>query len=195
MITAYELKNRPCCRFFYKIPYFVKNLALLVLLSAILLPIYFAHFRKESLGYQTIYKLLMGLNSKTFNYLQANSEDALNLRPELKQLEAVGLNLKKFYTQCVSYSRTCKLKDVAKTWPALSKWRYQTDGYKYLAKKIGKHNSKVFVDEDATNDEDNFSGFSFKPDSVEYMQFTEFLSKMSSNAVGMTMRDTTTNLM
>ena len=69
MITAYELKNRPCCRFFYKIPYFVKNLVLLVLLSAILLPIYFAHFRKESLGYQTIYKLLMGLNSKTFNYL------------------------------------------------------------------------------------------------------------------------------
>jgi len=98
MITAYELKNRPCCRFFYKIPYFIKNLALLVLLSAILLPIYFAHFRKESLGYQSITRLLMGLNSKTFNYLQGNSEDALNLRPELKQLNAVGLNLKKFYT-------------------------------------------------------------------------------------------------
>ena len=94
----------------------------------------------------------------------------------------------------MSYSRTCKLKDVAKSWPAISKWRYQSDGYKYLAKKIGKHNSKVFVDADATNDEDNFSGFSFKPDSVEYMTFNEFLSKMSSNAVGMTMRDTTTSL-
>ena len=51
MITVYELKNRPTCRFFYKIPYFIKNLALMVLLGAILLPIYFAHFRKESLGY------------------------------------------------------------------------------------------------------------------------------------------------
>ena len=69
MITVYELKNRPFCRFFYKIPYFVKNLGLMILLVAILLPIYFAHFRKESLGYTTIYKLLMGLNSKTFNYL------------------------------------------------------------------------------------------------------------------------------
>ena len=98
MITAYELKNRPFCRFFYKIPYFIKNIALLVLLFAILLPIYFAHFRKESLGYQTVYKLLMGLNSKTFNYLQNNSEDALNLRPELKTLASVGLNVKTFYT-------------------------------------------------------------------------------------------------
>ena len=195
MITAYELKNRPCCRFFYKIPYFIKNLALLILLCAIMLPIYFAHFRKESLGYSSVYKLLMGLNSKTFNYLQANSEDALNLRPELKTLEAVGLNLKKFYTQCVSYSRTCKLKDVAKTWPALEKWRYQKDGYKYLAKKIGGHSTTVYVDEDATNEEDNFSAFSFKTDSVEIMKFTEFLGKMASNAVGMTMRDSTTSLM
>ena len=132
MITVYELKNRPTCRFFYKIPYFIKNLALLILLAAILLPIYFAHFRKESLGYTTIYKLLMGLNSKTFNYLQANSEDALNLRPELKSLSAIGLNLKTFYTQCVSYSRTCKLTEVAKAWPAFSKWRYETNAYMYL---------------------------------------------------------------
>ena len=98
MITAYELKNRRFCRFFYKIPYFIKNLVLLLLLTAILLPIYFAHFRRESLGYKTIYKLLLGLNSKTFNYLEANSEDALNLRPELKTLAATGLNVKTFYT-------------------------------------------------------------------------------------------------
>ena len=193
MITAYELKNRQCCRFFYKIPYFIKNLALLTLLTAILLPIYFAHFRKESLGYQTIYKLLMGLNSKTFNYLQANSEESLNLKPELKTLNSVGLNLKNFYTQCVSYSRTCKLTEVAKSWPAFKNWRYEANGYGYLAKKLGDIEASVYVDAEATNDEENFSGCSFKADTVEVMGFApEFLSKMTENAVGMTMRESGT---
>ena len=190
MITVYELKNRPVCRFFYKIPYFIKNLALLVLLAAILLPIYFAHFRKESLGYQTVYRLLMGLNSKTFNYLQSNSEDALNLRPELKVLNSVGTNLKTFYTNCVSYSRTCKITDVAQSWPAYEKWRYEKNGYSYLQKKIGSMETTVYVDDEATNDQENFSGYSFKPDTTEVMNFKdEFLRKMSTNAVGMTLRD------
>ena len=74
MITSYELKNRPFCRFFYKIPYFIKNLFLLCLLAAILIPIYFAHFRKESLGFTNVYKVVMGLNSKTFNYLYDNHD-------------------------------------------------------------------------------------------------------------------------
>lgn len=195
MITAYELKNRRCCRFFYKIPYFVKNLGLLLVLIAILLPIYFAHFRKESLGYNTIYRLLLGLNSKTFNYLQANSDDALNLRPELKTVPGVGLKFKYFYTNCVTYSRACKLSDVAKSWPAHHKWRYEKDGYEYLAKKLGDRTTSVYVDEEATNDEENFSSFSFKPDSVEIMKFgSEFLAKMTDNAVGMTMRDSSTGI-
>ena len=69
MITVYELKNRPFCRFFYKIPYFVKNLCLLLLLAAIMLTVYFAHFRKQKLSYTVIHKLFMGLNSHTFDYL------------------------------------------------------------------------------------------------------------------------------
>ena len=49
MITAYELKNRPTCRFLYKIPYFVKNIFLLLIMAGIMLPVYICHFRKESL--------------------------------------------------------------------------------------------------------------------------------------------------
>ncbi len=104
--------------------------------------------------------------------------------------------MKTFYTTCVSYSRTCKITDVAKSWPAFNKWRYQKDGYKYLAKTLGDINTSVYVDDEATNDEENFSGFSFKPDTVEVMTFgSEFLGKMTSNAVGMTMRDSNTNLL
>ena len=84
MITAYELKNRPTCRFFYKIPYFVKNIFLLVILAGIMLPVYICHFRKESLDVKSIYKLLAGLNSRTFNYLEDNAASELNVKRDIK---------------------------------------------------------------------------------------------------------------
>jgi hypothetical protein len=61
MITSFELKNRPCCRFFYKIPYMLKNLVLLGLLAIILLLNYIVHFQKAELSVQTVYKLLDGV--------------------------------------------------------------------------------------------------------------------------------------
>lgn len=176
MITAYELKNRKFCRFFYKIPYFVKNIALLLLLFAILLPIYFAHFRRESLGYTTVYKLLMGLNSKTFNYLQSNSDNELQLKGGLRVEYLNKLDLKSFYSRFVSYSKACVIKDGAKDWPAMNKWRYQNDGYAYLGQTLRSLPTSVYVDPDATSTIDDFSGFTFKEDSVEVMKFnTEFL--------------------
>jgi len=36
MISHFELKNRPCCRLYHKIPYFIKNIILLSLLALIL---------------------------------------------------------------------------------------------------------------------------------------------------------------
>ena len=111
----------------------------------------------------------------------------------------IGTTLKQFYTECVSYSRACMLQDAAKSWPAYQKWRFETsgvEGYKYLQNKIGKNReTTVFVDHDATNDVENFSGYSFKPDTVEVMKFNEaFLPNMSKNAVGMTMRDKSSSL-
>ena len=91
MITTYELKNRPCCRFFYKIPYFVKNLFLLFVLACIMIPVYVVHFRKESIGVTNIYKLLAGLNSRTFNYLIDKAENKLNVKRELKTKPLTGL--------------------------------------------------------------------------------------------------------
>ena len=118
----------------------------------------------------------MGLNSKTFNYLQANSEDALMLKQDLKVLKGVGTDLKQFYTNCVSYSRACKLTDVAKSWPAYTKWRYETNSYQYLKGKVGAMETSVFVDEDVTNDQENFSGYSFSSETSEVMAFdSDFL--------------------
>jgi hypothetical protein len=46
MITHFEMKNRPCCRCCYKVPYFMKNLVLLALMCLILLYTYLVDFRK-----------------------------------------------------------------------------------------------------------------------------------------------------
>ena len=118
MITTYELKNRPCCRFFYKIPYFIKNLILLFGLACIMVPVYIVHFRKESIGVTNIYKLLAGLNSRTFNYLEEHAPSRLNVKKELKLQPLTGLSSQKFYTECVSYSRACYIPFMANQWAA-----------------------------------------------------------------------------
>ena len=69
----------------YKVPYFIKNLILLLILAGILMPIYFVHFRKESLGVTNIYKVLAGLNSQTFNYLSKHDRD-LNISENIKSM-------------------------------------------------------------------------------------------------------------
>ena len=85
MLTMYELKNRSTCRFFYKIPYFIKNLFLLFVLACIMVPIYFVHFRHESIT--NIYRLVAGLNSRTFNYLQDEAKAKLNVKKDIKKQE------------------------------------------------------------------------------------------------------------
>lgn len=96
----------------------------------------------------------------------------------------------------MSYSKACVIKDGAKDWPAMNKWRYQNDGYAYLGQTLRSMPTSVYVDPDATSTIDDFSGFTFKEDSVEVMKFnTEFLSKMTKKAAGMTMRDSNTNLL
>lgn len=70
MITAFELKNRPCCRFFYKFPYFIKNMILIAILGLVLLFNYLVHYEKSELSFANVYKMLtVGLNHQCFNFL------------------------------------------------------------------------------------------------------------------------------
>ena len=69
MITSFELKNRPVCRFFYKIPYFLKNLILLAILAVLLLMNYLVHYQKADISVASVKKFIHGINSQTFNYL------------------------------------------------------------------------------------------------------------------------------
>ena len=189
MITTYELKNRPTCRFFYKIPYFIKNLILLLGLACIMVPVYIVHFRRESIGVTNIYKLLAGLNSRTFNYLEEHAANSLNVKKTLKMQTMTGLTTQKFYTECVSYSRACLIPHMANAWSASTKWPYENNGYAYLANKLAALRLDVFVDGDTTNDKDSFAGYSFKSDTIESLEFKTFLKTGSLHPTGTTARE------
>lgn len=86
MISSFELKNRPCCRAFYKIPYFIKNLILLFLLLCVMVPTYLAHSKMgEQLNVNTVYRMIAGLNSETFDYMLMRKKDLL-VTPSIKQI-------------------------------------------------------------------------------------------------------------
>jgi len=78
MISLFELKNRGFFKIFIRTPFYIKNLALLLSLLFLELVVYIVYFRKDGMTVQNITKVLKGLNSETFNYLEAHS-DSLRL--------------------------------------------------------------------------------------------------------------------
>ena len=140
MITSFELKNRPCCRAFYKIPYFIKNIILLSLMACVMVPTYILNYRAGELNIKTVYRMIAGLNSDTFEYIQANERD-LMITPSIKSVNAQRVTTIDFYMSCVVFSRPCLLSGMSKTWPAFDKWAYQksTDKQYYLKDQIGSN--------------------------------------------------------
>jgi hypothetical protein len=78
MITIFELKHKRCCRCFIRTPFYIKNSFLLLFMAVFLLVNYMIYFRKDCMLIKNIPKVLKGLNSNTFNYLEDNS-DALRI--------------------------------------------------------------------------------------------------------------------
>jgi hypothetical protein len=72
MISTYELKNGSCFRILHKTPYFIKNLFLLAALAVATFLTYVVHFSHSEITVLTVYRMIAGLNSNTFNYLDKN---------------------------------------------------------------------------------------------------------------------------
>jgi len=70
----YELKQNTFFRCCYKTPYVMKNLFLMIVLTIMLAIIYAIYFRADGGNYANIIKILKGLNSNTFNYLETNKK-------------------------------------------------------------------------------------------------------------------------
>ena len=58
----------------YKTPYFMKNMCLLSVQFVLLLIIYLVYFRSDGGNMQNAMKILRGMNSDTFNYLESNKK-------------------------------------------------------------------------------------------------------------------------
>ena len=84
MLTLYELKQNTLFRCCYKSPYYVKNMFLMIVLSVLLFIVYAIYFRADGGNYENIIKILKGLNSNTFNYLETN-KNMLGLAKNMPQ--------------------------------------------------------------------------------------------------------------
>ena len=104
-------------------------------------------------------------------------------------MNLAGITSQVFYTDCVSFSRVCVLPKMANAWPASQTWPYKVDGYATLNNKMKNHETTVYVDFDTTNDHESFSGYSFKSDGKHRLKYSDFLTMMSQQASGMTMRE------
>lgn len=147
MITLYELKQNKGFRCFTRTPFYIKNAVLLGVLSFLMSVIYVLHFRKDGGNLSSIPRILKGLNSQTFNWLQDHSE-SLRMTKLLNNYQAqVSTNL--FMDDCVRITKACKFEGLARTWPGFSKLQYKSydnKGYDYLKSKLNDMQVEVYLD-------------------------------------------------
>ena len=137
MLTLYQVKQNTIFRCCYKLPGPIQNIFKTFVLIAILIVCYAVYFRTDINGgtYDSMVRIVKGLNSNLFNYLFTNREKT-NFQNKIKsfsQSNLANFDSIKFYSDCVSFNRPCELKQLAKDWPALVKWKDQN----YLIDKFG----------------------------------------------------------
>lgn len=88
---------------------------LMIVLTILLFIIYAIYFRADGGNYANIIKILKGLNSNTFNYLETNKH-LLGLgktMPEFKiehGKDARNVNTLQFFSDCVRLNNACALR-------------------------------------------------------------------------------------
>lgn len=187
MITLFELKNKSFCRCFIRTPFYIKNLFLLGILWLILAFVYLVYFRRDGMVIENISKILKGLNSNTFNYLEVHSEP-LRLSKLLNNYQT-QITSNQFIDDCVRINKPCKFEGLAKTWPAFEKWRFSNNPYTHLASLLSDQQVQVHMDLDPSPNLGTLPGNSFKHSTLTKMKYSDFLRKMSEVQVGVTLRD------
>ncbi len=89
-------------------------------LAILLFIIYVVYFRPDGGSIQNAFKIIKGLNSNTFNYLE-NHKERLQLDKAIPVLTKITSSLV-FFSTCVRLNRPCILEELAKNWPATLEW-------------------------------------------------------------------------
>lgn len=90
-------------------------------LSVLLFVIYAIYFRADGGNYANVIKILRGLNSNTFNYLETNKH-LLRVDKKIPEYNIEPSTLE-FFSDCVRVNRPCIFRKLAADWPASTKWR------------------------------------------------------------------------
>jgi len=83
-MTTFELKHRPCCKAIYRLPYYVKNMILLVMLMFVMIPTYLLHNKNSEVSTKLVERLMAGLTSEVFDFMNAHAEHDLKITSQLK---------------------------------------------------------------------------------------------------------------
>jgi hypothetical protein len=214
MITIFELKNKSFCRCFIRTPFYIKNFFILVALVLFLLVVYAVIFSREGVYVTSIAKILRGLNSETFNYLQ-DHRDSLRITEKLQTYSSDKLpSPQLFMTDCMRLSRPCIFDGLALNTNAVKKWGFGTKlemsdvlpmlrgeetevkadkprakPYGYLLEKIGQKEVRVYKDIEPEVGFGNPAYNSYKDSTFEHMKYKKFLKQMSKSAQGFTIKD------
>mmetsp|Transcript_11570 Transcript_11570/g.17471 ORF Transcript_11570/g.17471 Transcript_11570/m.17471 type:complete len:102 (+) Transcript_11570:115-420(+) len=85
--------------------------------------IYVLFFRSDGGTLESAFRILKGLNSNTFNYLNRPEVKAhLQVDKNVPELDFSQTHTMGFYSDCVRLNRPCLIRGGAKDWPAVSEW-------------------------------------------------------------------------
>jgi hypothetical protein len=104
------------------------------------------------------------------------------------------MNSPQFMDECVRISKPCKFEGMAKTWKGFTDFKFGEEGYTKMTNIISNAQVNVYIDTDSSTDMSDKSGNSFKDGTTAKMKYSDFLHKMSQNAVGVVMKDDSYNV-
>ena len=122
MLTLYQLKQNGCFRCFYKSPYYIKNVFLMLVLGFLLTLIYLIYFRPDGGNLSSALKILKGLNSNTFNYLESNSGTLMVDKDVPMWKKGQTITTIGFFSTCVRLNKPCVIQGLASEWLATKEW-------------------------------------------------------------------------
>ena len=91
-------------------------------MTVLLFIIYVIYFRPDGGSIQNAMKILKGLNSNTFNYLDANRAQ-LNVDKDIPIFKAgATISTMNFFGSCVRINKPCVMQQLAADWRATKEW-------------------------------------------------------------------------
>jgi hypothetical protein len=157
----------------------------MLVLGCLLTIIYLIYFRPDGGNISSALKILKGLNSNTFNYLESNSGTLMVEKDVPLWKKGQTITTISFFSTCVRLNKPCVIQGLASDWPATKNWGDDLEKDNKLLEVIGgdtnvtvHQQSEFYTQKYALSQE----GFSFSDQSRTEMPYSAFLSKITDEA-------------